>query len=187
MNQELMEKLKRLAEACPVKSFHASWSNKPFPETSYQMLFSGDEGDDRCLIDDPGFENTEFNRHERSALVQYLGAVGPDVILQLIQLVEESTIARCDDLSEMEQLARQATEGPWRYDPRVTTIEFGEPDRIDDYDAEDAGIITCMVSGEIKGDVEGVQRNKNGNYIAAVHPQAVIGLIQRVRKAEEGK
>ncbi|QCJ72225.1 hypothetical protein MNY66_16505 (plasmid) [Moellerella wisconsensis] len=187
MNQELIEKLKRLAEACPVKSFQASWSNKPFPETSYQMLFSGDDEDDRCLIDDPGFENTVLNRHERSALIQYLGAVGPSVILQLLQLVEESAISRNDDLSEMEGLARQATEGPWRYDPRVTTIEFGEPDRVDDYDAEDAGIITCMVSGEIKGDVEGVQRNKNGKYIAAVHPQAVIGLIQRVRKAEGRK
>ncbi len=187
MNQELIEKLKRLAEACPVKSFHASWSNKPFPESSYQMLFSGDEGDDRCLIDDPGFEHTELSRHQRSALVQYLGAVGPSVILQLLQLVEESAIARNDDLSEMEQLAREATKGPWRYDPRVTTIEFGDPERVAEYDAEDAGIITCMVSEEIKGDVEGVQRTKNGNYIAAVHPQAVIGLIQRVRKVEGDK
>lgn len=187
MNQELIDKLKSLAQACPVRSFHASWSDKPFPETSFHMLFSGDEDDDRCLIDDAGFEDTVLNRKERSALLQYIGALGPDVLLSLIQLVEESAIARNDDLSEMEQLAREATEGPWRYDPRVTTIEFGEPERVDDYDAEDAGIITCMVSGEIKGDVEGVQRTKNGKYIAAVHPQAIIGLIQRVRKSEGGK
>lgn len=78
-------------------------------------------------------------------------------------------------LDEIERLARAATPGPWFYDSYS---------RIWQSSAHEVDEALAFVPVEC-GDTATTQGKHDAAYIAAVHPQAILDLIARVRELEE--
>lgn len=92
-----------------------------------------------------------------------------------------------DSLDELEQLAREATPGPWAIytaDESDETMAMFEDFRVIAPDIGDEGEIDFF-SDDIIIDASGVNKEENLNFIAVAHPLTILTLIAEIRELRE--
>ena len=79
------------------------------------------------------------------------------------------------DPTELRRLAEAATPGPW-------TVYMG--DRVCSYDVYDIAICEDASLMDDDDELTSIQCDSNAAYIAAMHPQTTLALLDRLARAE---
>lgn len=81
-----------------------------------------------------------------------------------------------ENIDILEQLALAATPGPWAVDPLGVGARFNieTPD----------GAECIAMAQQLVADRRNEKRGANADYIAAAHPQIILGLIKLLRAAQ---
>jgi len=80
-------------------------------------------------------------------------------------------------LKRLEEMAKKATPGPWKYNRWTTNQTVSAPNTENIYSTNKCGIVICSSSTS--------RTEFNSRYIAAVSPDVILELISCIRKQRE--